>query len=260
MGVLDNPATVDLLQEALAATHAKMNVVVDVFAGLEREGCQPGESALHLAQRIGQSKHLKLAGIMGFSPCGHTHGWATRKKRCCDDLAPVLETAELCRRSGLPIELITGGSTGTYDIDPEYRLTESQAGSYVFMDVRYRSIGSKADDTVYADFGPALTVLATVINKTRPDRCTLDYGSKAMLNVSDEIKDRVGARIQPAGAEHGMLSWKHGQHDVSLGERLEIYPWIADTTVSVFDRIYVTRGETIVDVWPIMGRGGAPQR
>ena len=34
----------------------------------------------------------------------------------------------------------------------------------------------------------------------------------------------------------------------------------AGCCVNVYDRIYVARGEQIVDVWPIMGRSGAPQR
>src|SRR6516164_4782644 len=56
--VLDDPSTVDTLEEALAAAHAKMNVVVDVYAGLNREGCQPGEPAVQLAQKVDRQEHL----------------------------------------------------------------------------------------------------------------------------------------------------------------------------------------------------------
>ena len=31
-------------------------------------------------------------------------------------------------------------------------------------------------------------------------------------------------------------------------------------STAVYDRYYVARGDQIVDVWPIMGRAGAPQR
>ena len=31
-------------------------------------------------------------------------------------------------------------------------------------------------------------------------------------------------------------------------------------STAVYDRYYVARGDRIVDVWPIMGRGGAAQR
>ena len=260
-GVLDDPITVDALEEALDAAHAKMNTVVDVFAGLERQGCQPGETSLRLAQKVDQSKHLKLVGIMGYSGgASHTHGWEARKKKSTDDMAAMLETVELCRKSGLPVEVVTGGSTGTYNIDTENHLTELQAGSYIFMDTLYRRIGGKDDEHVYSDFEPALSVMTTVISKTRPNQCAVDYGNKAMLRTTDEVKDRPGVRIESGGAEYGMLLLNDGGRDIKLAERVEIYPSNLDTSVNVYDRIYVARGESIVDAWPIMGRAGATQR
>lgn len=260
-GVLDDPITADALEEALAAAHAKMNVIVDVYAGLNRQGCQPGENALQLAQKVDQSKHMKLAGIMGYSGgASHTHGWEARKKKSSDDVAAMLETVALCRKSGLPVEIITGGSTGTYNIDTENHLTELQAGSYIFMDTLYRKIGGKSDEHVYSDFEPALSVMTTVISKTRPNQCAVDYGNKALLRTTDEVKGRPGVRVESGGAEYGMLLWNDGDGDIKLGERVEIYPSNLDTSVNVYDRYYVARGESIVDVWPIMGRAGAVQR
>ena len=260
-GVLDDPMTIDALEEALAAAHAKMNVIVDVYAGLDRQGCQPGESALRLAQRVDQSKQMKLAGIMGYSGgASHTHGWEARKKKSTDDVAAMLETVALCRKSGLPVEIITGGSTGTYNIDTENHLTELQAGSYIFMDTLYRQIGGKNDEHVYSDFEPALSVLTTVISKTHPNKCAVDYGNKALLRTTDEVKGRPGVKIESGGAEYGMLLWNDGDRDIKLAERVEIYPSNLDTSTNVYDRYYVVRGESVVDVWPIMGRSGAAQR
>lgn len=259
--VVDDAITVNALEDALAAGRTKLNVIVDVFAGLDRQGCQPGENALKLAQKVDQSKHLKLVGLMGYSGgASHTHGFEARKKKSTDDVAGMLESVALCRKSGLPIEIITGGSTGTYNIDTGNQLTELQAGSYIFMDTLYRRIGGKDSDGVYTDFEPALSVMTTVISKTRPNQCAIDYGNKALLRTTDEVKDRQGVRVEIAGAEYGMLLWNNGDRDMKLGERVEIYPSNLDTSVNVYDRIYVARGESIVDVWPIMGRSGAVQR
>lgn len=260
-GVLDDPITVDALEEALAAAHTKMNVIVDVYAGLNRQGCEPGETALHLAQKVDQSKHMKLVGIMGYSGgASHTHGWEARKARSTGDVAGMLETVALCRKSGLPVEIVTGGSTGTYNIDTENHLTELQAGSYIFMDTLYRRIGGKEDEHVYSDWEPALSVMTTVISKQRPNQCSVDYGNKALLRTTDEVKGRPGVKIDSGGAEYGMLSWNDGGPEIKLGERVEIYPSNLDTSTNVYDRYYVARGENIVDVWPIMGRAGAAQR
>ncbi len=260
--VVDDPITVEKLDEAAAAGRAKMNVVVDVFAGLTRQGAQPGETALKIAQKVSNSKNLRLAGLMGYSGgASHTKGWENRKKRSQEDLAGLLETVELCKKSGLPAGIVSGGSTGTYNIDSEIAgMTELQAGSYIFMDTLYRHIGGKSDETVYSDFGPSLTVMTTVVSKTRPGNASIDAGNKAMLRPTDEVKDMPSVQVENQGAEYGMLVWKDADRDIKLGDRVEIYPSNLDMSVNVYDRIYVARGESIMDVWPIMGRSGAPQR
>jgi D-serine deaminase-like pyridoxal phosphate-dependent protein len=257
--VVDDPRVADHLNEAAGVAGVKMNVAVDVFAGLTRQGIEPGEKALALAQRVASSKNLRLAGLMAYSGnASHTKTWSARKKRSEDDLAGMLHTAELCKKSGLPVEIRTGGSTGTYNIDPQM-LTELQCGSYVFMDTLYRRIGGKSSDTVYEDFEPALTVMTTVVSQTRPGMASIDAGNKAMLRVTDEVKGRSDVKIENQGAEYGLLLWKEGR-DIAVGERVEIYPSNLDTSTNVYDRYYVAQGDSIVDAWPIMGRSGPAQR
>jgi len=257
---VDDPRIAEQLEEACAAAGSKLNIMTDVHAGLTRQGCRPGETALKLAQKIDSSKNLKLAGLMGYSGnASHTKGWEERKKKSQDDLAGLLESVALCRRSGMEVKIITGGSTGTYNIDVG-SLTELQCGSYVFMDTIYRKIGGKSDAVLYADFDSSLTVMTTVISKTRPNVCSIDCGNKALLRPTDQVKGHPGVKIENQGAEYGLLLWNDGDHDFQLGDRVEIYPSNLDMSTNVYDRYYVARGEQIVDVWPIMGRSGAVQR
>ena len=261
MFVVDDPLIADQVEEAAAASDVKCNIVVDVYAGLTRHGMQPGQPALELAQKVASSKHLRLHGLMGYSGgASHTHGWEERRQKSRNDLAGLLETVELCRKSGLPVGIISGGSTGTYNIDTEHGLTELQCGSYIFMDTVYCKIGGKNNPAVYEDFGPALTVMTTVVSKRHPNQCTIDAGNKAMLRPTDEAKGMSWITVENQGAEYGILKWKDGDRDLKLGERVELYPTNLDMSVNVYDRIYVARGEQIVDVWPIMGRSGAVQR
>ena len=76
----------------------------------------------------------------------HTKTWQARRARSAEDLAGVRETVDLARKAGLPVNIVSGGSTGTYNIDHENGLTELEAGSYVFMDTSYFGIGGKDDD------------------------------------------------------------------------------------------------------------------
>jgi D-serine deaminase-like pyridoxal phosphate-dependent protein len=260
--VVDDPLVADWLQEAAAVEGVKVRTVVDIYAGLTRHGIEAGQPALDLAKKVDGSKNLKLIGLMGYSGgASHTHGWEDRKRKSFEDTAGLLETSMMARKAGLPVEIVTGGSTGTYNIDSEKKgLTELQAGSFVFMDTLYRQVGGKSDAHVYTDFDNSLTVMTTVISKHHPHQCTIDAGNKALLKPTDEVKGRPEVKVENQGAEYGILVWKDGDRDFKLGERVDLYPSNLDMSTNVYDRYYVARGEQIVDVWPIMGRSGAAQR
>lgn len=260
--VVDDPLAAEWLQSAASARGVKVRTVVDVYAGLTRHGIEGGGPAIQLAKQVDSSKNLKLIGLMGYSGgASHTHGFGPRSEKSRNDLSGLAESVSMARKTGLPVEIATGGSTGTYNIDSETKvLNELQAGSFVFMDTLYHRIGGKADSEAYNDFGMALTVMTTVISKRHPHQCTIDAGNKALLRPTDEVKGRPEVTVENQGAEYGILKWKDTDKDFKLGERVELYPSNLDMSTNVYDKYYVAKGERIVDVWPIMGRAGAAQR
>jgi D-serine deaminase-like pyridoxal phosphate-dependent protein len=259
MVVADDPITVDLLDEAAAARKTRITVLADVYAGLTRHGIDSAK-ALALAQQIDSKKNLRLGGLMAYSGiAAHTHGWEKRRDQSRKDVGPMLEVAALLKRGGLNVGILTGGSTGTYNIDKEVGLTELQAGSYVFMDTLYNAIGGKSDHAKYTDFATSLTVLTTVISQNHAGQVTIDAGNKAMLKPTDQVKDRPEVVVENQGAEFGILKWKDGD-GFKLGDKVELYTSNLDTTTNVYDRYYVCDNNRVVDVWPIMGRSGAVQR
>jgi D-serine deaminase-like pyridoxal phosphate-dependent protein len=261
MFVVDDPQVVDWVDEAAGAMNARLKIAVSVFAGMNRQGIANGQPAVDLARKIAGSKRMDFEGFMAYSGgAAHTKTWSARRKKSADDLAGVRETVMLAAKSGLPVNMVSGGSTGTYNIDHENGLTELEAGSYVFMDTSYFAIGGKDDETTYTDFEGALTVLTTVDSKQHPYEATIDYGNKAMNRPTDRIKGKPWLQVFNQGAEYGGLRWTEAGHDLKLGERLEIYCTTLDMSTSAYDRYYVARGDQIVDVWPIMGRSGAAQR
>lgn len=260
MMVADDPMTVDLLDEAAAVTRTRPIVLIDLYSGLTRAGHATGQPGLELAKRIDSKKNLKFGGVMGYSgAASHWKGFEARRQKSLTDVGPVVETAQMCKKAGLDVKLITGGSTGTYNIDKEIGLTELQAGSYVFMDTSYMWIGGRNHATDYSDFAPSLTVMTTVVSKNHPGQVTIDAGNKAMLRPTDKVKGRPDVVVENQGAEYGILKWKDGE-ELKLGQKFELYCSNLDTSTNVYDRYYVVEGERVVDVWPIMGRGGAVQR
>ena len=253
--VVDDPLVFDWIEQAASAENAKLKVLVSVDAGLSRQGIENGQPAVDLAQKIAASKHMQFEGVMAYAGyAAHTHGFEPRRVQSAKDMAGPRETVELIKKSGLPVNVFTGGSTGTYNIDHENGLTELEVGSYVFMDTRYFVIGGKQDEHTFSDFAGALTVLTTVDSKRHPNQVTIDYGNKAGVRPTDKVKGMPWLEVSTQGAEYGLLKWKDGDRDLKLGERVEIYCTVLDDSTSYYDRYYVARGDQIVDAWPIMGR------
>ena len=261
MFVVDDPQVVGWVEQAATAKNARLRIAVSVFAGMVRQGIENGQPAVDLAKTIAGSKHLQFEGFMAYSGnAAHTRTWEARRKRSSDDLVGVRETVSMARKAGLPVNIVSGGSTGTYNIDHECGLTELEAGSYVFMDTAYFAIGGKNDEKIYSDFKGALTILTTVDSKRHPNIVTTDYGNKAINRPTDQVKGMPWLQVGTQGAEYGALEWTDADKEMKLGDRVEIYCTNLDMSTNAFDRYYVAKGDQIVDVWPIMGRSGSTQR
>lgn len=248
----------ELLQEAAQSAKVTVDVLVDVDIGDRRTGALPGKPALQLAQQISRLKNLNLRGVQSYAGhASHTVGFERRAKVSREAFGQAVDTRALLAKAGLKTDILTGGSTGTYNIDSEIKgVTELQVGSYVFMDVDYRRIGGR-DGKVYTDFQPSLTVLTTVVSATHPDRVSVDAGTKAFSTDvvhRPEAKAYDGLQYQRAGDEFGTLTVAKGGKLPRLGDRLEFFVPHCDPTVNLYDQIYAVRGETVESVWPILAR------
>ena len=262
MFVTDDAQVVDWVDQAAAAHNAKVRIAVSVFAGMTRQGIAGGQPAVELAQKVCSSKRMQFEGFMAYSGgAAHTKGFEARKKNSMQVLAGVRESKDLALKAGLPVNIVSGGSTGTYNIDHETGLTELESGTYAFMDTEYFIVGGQDGDMKrYTDWQPALTILTTVDSQHHPNIITTDYGNKVLAKNTDEVKGMPWLQIGVGGAEYGALRWKDGEQAPKLGDRLEIYCTNLDQSTNAFDRYYIAQGDKIVDVWPIMGRSGAAQR
>lgn len=259
MSVVDSAAHAQALSKAAAADKTVLNILIDIDPNGRRTGIEPGAKAEELGKLVDSLPHLNLRGVHGYAgAASHVRGWAQRKNESTDLMAPVLTSFAAMKKAGLPMEIMSGASTGTYNIDCEFAgMTELQVGSYVFMDADYRGIGGQSG-AVYDDFHPSLTVLSTVISKNHPCIATIDAGIKSFATDHDALPEVVGiegATYTFNGDEHGRIHLENAARDVQLGEQLELIVSHCDPTVNLYERMYVCRGDEIVDVWPVAGRG-----
>lgn len=260
MTVVDNLAHAQQLNDAAIAAKLKLNLMMDVDPAGRRTGVPAGEQAVKLAEQLVKLPGLKLRGIHGYSGVSaHVTGFEARRGHSTKVMSPVLETFAQLKKAGLPMEIMSGGSTGTYNIDTELEgMTELQVGSYVFMDKEYRMVGGKSG-VVYDDFGCALTVMGTVISKVYDDHATVDAGIKAFAKdrkFDADAKGITGVNFSAGSDEHGILSFANPSREIKLGDRIEFIVPHCDPNVNLYDRMYCTRGENVVDVWRTVGRYG----
>ncbi len=259
MSVVDHPLHAEQLNEAAGAAGVKLNVMVDIDPVGRRTGIAPGPQAVALAEKIDGLPHLNLKGVHGYSGASsHVKGFENRKTHSEKYMTPVLASFAAMRKKGMPAEIMSGASTGTYNIDSALDgMTELQVGSYALMDVDYSMIGGKSGD-VYGDFQPALVVLATVISKNHDDIATVDAGLKAFATDRDfgpRVAHPGGLEYAFRGDEHGQLTLASAAREVELGDKIELVVPHCDPNVNLYDRMYCVRGEYVRQVWKIDARG-----
>ncbi len=261
MAVVDNLTHAQELNDAAAAAKLKLNVLIDVDPGGKRTGVASGAPTIALAEKLMKLPSLKLHGFHCYSgSSAHIAGFEARRQHSMNAMTPGLETFAQLKQRGLPMDILSGGSTGTYNIDPNFKgMTELQCGSYVFMDVEYINIGGQRDANLYDDFKSSLTVMATVISRNHPDRATTDAGIKSFATdrkFGPNFKDLTGARVFISSDEHGTVMLDNPSREIKLGDRLEFIIPHCDPNVNLYDRMYCVRGEKVIDAWRIVGRHG----
>lgn len=251
---VDHPDNASDWDAAARAAGIRVNLALDLWVG-RRTGVPPGEPALALARHVSRLKHARLQGLQAYSgPSSHTPGFAKRAGASRQAMGEAVETRALIERDGIACPWLSGGSTGTWNIDSEIRgITELQPGSFLFMDIDYRRIGSRAGGE-FTDFAQSLFVICTVISRPKPELAVTDGGFKAFATdrgYGPELRGRPEVKFSFGGDEHGVLT----ASGAKVGDRLEFVVPHCDPTVNLYDTIYAVRGDVVEAAWPVSARG-----
>ncbi|NPV09521.1 MAG: DSD1 family PLP-dependent enzyme [Anaerolineae bacterium] len=250
MVAVDDAGNVDELSQAAGAAGVSLRVLVEVDVGMGRCGVATAEEALALARRVDAAPGLVFSGLQGYE--GHAvmiPDFEQRRATAEKAMAHLTGVRRYIEENGLPVAIVSGGGTGTYNITGNYPgVDEVQAGSYVTMDARYSSI--------VPEFLPAMTVLASVISKPSAGRAITDAGMKA---ITPEFG--MPPVVRPDGLTTVKLSEEHGTLDgpgatsLKLGDKVELIPSHGCTTINLHERYFIVQGDRVVDMWPIEARG-----
>lgn len=260
---VDTPEAVAALDESGFPFH----VFLEVDSGQHRSGVDPAaERAVELARRLADHPRLVFAGLLTHS--GHAYGatspaeaaaFAEAERRVMVDLAGRL------RDAGVPVPVVSVGSTPAMSHAADLSgVDEARPGNYAFFDGTQAAIGSCSP----AD--AAVTILASVVSaQPGAEHSVIDAGALALSKdpgpthlpggfpwamgavFEDLAAYRAGRpsprlRVTGLSQEHGVVSGP-----LPVGTRLRVLPNHSCLAVPNFDSYWVTRGEEVVDRWPI---------
>lgn len=248
---VDSRENVIELNAAGAEAGTKPRVLIEVNTGMERCGVAPGEATLELAKFIVSQPNLEFVGLQTWE--GHSMSIKdpdereAEIRRACGSL---VDTAELLRANGIPVDIVSAGGTGTYltsaSIDG---ITEVEAGGGIFGDSSYIDLG--------ANVKPALAVMTHVTSRPSLDKVVIDAGRKT-LDPSNRQPSVVGLEVVgdiSFSAEHGKFALKTPSETPKIGDRLMLQSGYSDQLCHLHEYFFGVRNGKVAAVWPILARG-----
>ncbi len=254
----DNVVAVDAMNAAAAQQGVVIPVLVEIDAGGDRCGVDPGEPALRLAGHIAASSHLRFGGLQAYQGRAQHIRPALEREGAAHAAANASgRTRDLLAQHGIACDVITGGGTGTWAQDAASGVyTELQAGSYIFMDADYRA-NRTADGADYSEFRQSLFIYTQVMSAPGRHYVIVDAGLKAVaVDEGMPVPDGLpGVPYVRPSDEHGMLDMRANPGALRLGAKLRLIPGHCDPTVNLYEWLVAVRGDRVEAVWPVVARG-----
>lgn len=245
---VDANSNVTALAAACEKAGCILDTMIEVDTGSARAGVKPGEAVLQLARAIKRHASLNLRGVMTWE--GHTTRIAEPQAKHMAIVAAIsqlTDSAELCRKNGIEIRVVSCGGTGTYRSSAALPgVTEIQAGGGIFGDVHYRKL-------YHMPVEYALTLLTTVTSRPTPTRIICDAGKKAMSSdtgIPFPLNLPLIEKIS-FSAEHAKIELAAPSLVPRVAEKIAWVVGYADSTIHLHQKIYAISHGKIIFHWSI---------
>jgi D-serine deaminase-like pyridoxal phosphate-dependent protein len=220
--------------------------IIEVDTGMHRCGTGSPAETVGLA-RMMQDCGITYRGIMGYE--GHMYSQQEAEPRgelIRGALAAVNDHVEALAEAGLPPEIVSTSGTASVDIASRTPgVTDLQAGTYIFHDTHHETF-------VPGVYRYALTLLTTVLT-VRERYAVCDAGMKSLSGDHGPSTAKEGSfKTGGLSEEHAHLRGE-GIASLRVGDRVELVPSHADTTLNMHDVYNVVRDGEVIDRWPILG-------
>ena len=253
----DSSENVEQLGVAARRSGRPLGVLVDYEVGGGRTGTADEDTAVALARAIADTDGLEFAGVQGYVGSYQTvRDYDERRRITRSCLEPLGRLLDRLRAVGLPASVVTGGGTGSHEIDAELGvLNEIQPGTYIFMDVNYLDTPIRRAEA--HPFACSLSVRTTVIGAAQPGFVITDAGAKEVDGLYGPLAPRIltgapeGASYSIVGDDLGRVDFTSAADSLAVGAVVEIVPPHCYQTVAMYQVYHCVRGDELVDIWPI---------
>jgi D-serine deaminase-like pyridoxal phosphate-dependent protein len=247
MVAADDPLPVAELSKAAVQAGTTVGVLVDVDVLLHRCGVGSTEEAVALARAITSSPGLRFAGLMGYE--GRLRlSVADRDDQIAGAYRNLADVKRALIDVGFTVDVVSGGGTSTLRealVDPT--LTEVQAGVFSLMEPELLVMD--------LPFRCAVTVRATVISHHQ-GRFVANAGRRVIgIDHGPPLVVGFDGAAVAMSDEHATV--RTDGDPPPLGSTVDFIPGQIRTTFNLHDRVWVSRGGTVVDCWPVSARGAS---
>lgn len=255
---VDSREALSGVQAALRRSGARINVLVEIDAGMHRVGVASPAGAVAIANQVADSNHTDYAGVL-FYP-GHIREHVNEQKYViAATRALINEFVTALVDAGLAPSRISGGSTPTAFASHQFEaVNEIRPGTYIFNDRTTAAIGACAwQDCAYS-------VLATVVSTSVAGQAVVDAGSKAVFKEAlrgpdwpgfGALLDRPEVIVKSMSEEHGLLDLGKTEWRPHVGDRVRIVPNHVCVSVNLHERLWLLQNDEIVASYDIAARG-----
>ena len=250
--IADDEETVRFLASAAQQANVAIGVFLELDCGMGRTGIAPGQKAMYIARTIKDTPRLQFRGIHAYDGHIHDADLATRRQRCDEAYAPILEFKKELQGSGVIVKEFVAGGSPTFAIHAAHTDRQCSPGTTVLWDFGY---GDKHPDL---PFQPAAVLLARVISKPTNNRITIDLGHKAVAAENPHPRVRFmefdeDLPVVMQSEEHLVLEVEHSENFL-IGQALHGIPRHVCPTVALHGEAIIISQSRAADTWPITAR------
>ena len=234
------------------ANNLKVDVYVDLNAGMNRTGIIPGAEAINLYNKYSNTQGIRTIGLHVYDGHIRNTNWDLRQKECDESFEAVMRMKETLIEKKLPLPIIVAGGTPTFSIHCKRKDIECSPGTFIYWDKGYQDLCREQE------FLPAALVVTRVISKPVPNRLCLDLGHKSIAS-ENELTRRVyflnAGDLEAVGhSEEHLVTQSNAGQSFKPGDLLYGLPFHICPTVALHERAFTCENGEITGEWKNIAR------